>query len=200
MTHLGRGLYPLDTHFEQNRINWLHLRFSLNIYVWVGGAFGLIYYVTSCQNSFCKLILTFFSFLATSQHRRQDFLFEQGPHQIISQHCGTDFQWQHLECTRAAVTSWTSPHLPAFIRATKSSRKNCTSELSYQKPKEFFKVTPKNQKILICPLLIHCQSAYNSKFIFDIPRFNILNNMVFKMGVWGLAPNHNCPPPLPRPL
>ncbi len=61
-------------HFEQNLINWLHLRFSLNIYVWVGGAFGLIYYVTSRQNSLCKLIWSFFSFLATSEHRREDFL------------------------------------------------------------------------------------------------------------------------------
>ncbi len=64
----------LDTHFEQNRINWLHLRFSLNIYVWVGGAFSLIYYVTSRQNSLCKLIWSFFNCLATSKHHREDFL------------------------------------------------------------------------------------------------------------------------------
>ncbi len=61
-------------HFEQNRINWLHLRFSLTIYVWVGGAFGLIYYITSRQNSLCKLIWSFFSFLATSELCWQDFL------------------------------------------------------------------------------------------------------------------------------
>ncbi len=63
-----------DTHFEQNLINWLQLRLSLNIYVWVGGAFGLIYYVTLRQNSLCKLIWSFFSFRATSNHRQQDFL------------------------------------------------------------------------------------------------------------------------------
>ncbi len=51
------------------------LRFSLNIYVWVGGIFSLIYYVILRQNSLCKLIWSFFSFLATSEHRRQDFLF-----------------------------------------------------------------------------------------------------------------------------
>ncbi len=32
--------HELDMHFEQNQINWLHLRFSLNIYMWVGGAFS----------------------------------------------------------------------------------------------------------------------------------------------------------------
>ncbi len=99
--------------------------------------------------------------------------------------------WYRLSNTtpamyQAAVTSWTSPHLQTLIRATKSSRKNCTSELSYQKPKEFFQVTPKNLKILIYPLLIHCQSAYNSKFIIGDPRISILNNMVFKMGFRGL--------------
>ncbi len=109
--------------------------------------------------------------------------------------CGTDFLSQHLECTMAAVTSWTSPHLLALVRATKSSRKNCTSKLWYQKPKGFFKVTLKNQKILICPLLIHCQRAYNSKFIIDSPRFSILINMLLKMGVSGHIPNHNCAPP-----
>ncbi len=61
-------------HFEQNRINWLHLRFSLNIYMWVGGDVDLIYYVTLCQNSLCKLIWSFISCLATSEHRQQDFL------------------------------------------------------------------------------------------------------------------------------
>ncbi len=50
------------------------MRFSLNIYMWVGGAVGLIYYVTSHQNSLCKLIGSFFSFLATSELRWQDFL------------------------------------------------------------------------------------------------------------------------------
>ncbi len=62
-----------DTHFEKNRINWLHLRFSLNIYMSVGGTFSLIYYVTLCQNSLCKLIWSFVSCLATSKHCRQDF-------------------------------------------------------------------------------------------------------------------------------
>ncbi len=46
----------------------------MNIYMWVGGAFGLIYYVTSRQNSLCKLIWSFFSFLAPSEHHQQDFL------------------------------------------------------------------------------------------------------------------------------
>ncbi len=64
----------LDMNFEQNWINWLQFRFSLNIYVRVGGAFSLIYYVTLRQNLLCKLIWSFFSFLVTSVHRQQNVL------------------------------------------------------------------------------------------------------------------------------
>ncbi len=88
--------------------------------------------------------------------------------------------WNILSITTPGMYQGScNKHLLALIMATKSFRKNSTSQLWYQKPKEFFKVTPKNQNILICPLVIHCQSTYNSKFVIDSLRCSILNNMLF---------------------